>query len=393
MAAKEDYYSLLGVERTASVEEIKKAYRKQAMKYHPDRNPGDTAAEARFKELSEAYEVLSDPAKRGKYDQFGHEGLKSTFGPGGFDFSRDFTHASDLQDILGNLFGQGGGIFDEFFGGSSRRRSSSHAGQRGSDLRFDLEIDLEEAIFGSKREVKLPASENCDDCKGSGVARGSRRESCRQCGGQGQVVSGGGFFQIRQTCPICNGSGSIIRNPCKTCGGAGRVRARRNLTLTIPPGVDTGTRLRLSGKGESGIRNGPPGDLYVVLHLRAHPLFERQGDDLLCTVHAPFDVAALGGNIDVPTIDGYARLKLAAGTPSGKVFRLRNKGVPASDGYGRGDLHVRVVTESPSKLSGSQKKIIKQAGEAIGRNCYPQIVKQQQQAEEFFTRRDALKKN
>ena len=392
MAGKTDYYELLGVARDASEADIKKAFRKQAMKHHPDRNPGDANAEARFKEISEAYEVLSDAGKRRQYDQFGHEGLKSSFGPGGFDFSRDFTHASDLQDILGNLFGGGGGIFDEFLGGSGRRRASRNAAQRGADLRFDLEIDLEEAIFGSHRDVTLPVHEGCDTCGGSGVAQGSKRETCRQCGGQGVVISGGGFFQVRQTCPICNGEGTMIRNPCKTCGGAGRVRARRHIALKIPAGVDTGTRLRLSGKGESGVRGGPSGDLYVVLHVKPHPLFERQGEDLHCVVPVPFDIAALGGTIDVPTVDGFARLKLSAGTPNGKVFRLRNKGIPSHEGYGRGDLHVRVVVEAPGRLSSSQKRLLKQVGESIGPECYPDITRQRELTEAFFERRETLKK-
>lgn len=392
MSTKKDYYELLGVSRDASEADIKKAFRKQAMKHHPDRNPGDRHAEARFKEMSEAYEVLSDANKRRKYDQFGHEGLKSSFGPGGFDFSRDFTHASDLQDILGNLFGQGGGIFDEFLGGSGRRRTSRTTGQRGSDLRFDLEIDLEEAIFGSQRDVTLPINESCESCGGSGVAHGSRRESCRQCAGQGFVVSGGGFFQVRQPCPICNGEGSIVRNPCKSCSGSGRVRAKRHMTLNIPKGVDTGTRLRLGGKGEGGLRGGPPGDLYIVLHVKPHALFERQGDDLLCAVRVPFDIAALGGAIDVPTVDGYARLKLTPGTENGKVFRLRNKGIPAHDGYGRGDLHVRVIIDVPGRLSSSQKRLLKQVGDSIGTDCYPGILRQREQADAFYQRRDALNK-
>ena len=282
MANKQDYYELLGASRSASPEELKKAYRKLAMKYHPDRNAGDKAAEEKFKELSEAYEILSDPKKRQQYDQYGHDGLKSQFGPGGFDFGRDFTHGADLQDILGNLFGGGGGgggggMFDDFFGGGGRRQGSRPGGpQQGADLRFDIEIDFEEAAYGSEREITLPVSVQCDPCTGSGVTPGSKRETCRQCGGQGSVISGGGFFQVRQTCPVCGGQGTMVTNPCKKCGGTGRVKTRKRITLKIPHGVETGSRLRLTGKGEGGVRGGPAGDLYVVIRVKAHTLFRRR---------------------------------------------------------------------------------------------------------------------
>lgn len=386
MATKADYYDVLGVKREASADEIKKAYRKQAMKFHPDRNPGDEAAETRFKEVSEAYEVLSDPNKRSQYDRFGHEGLKSAFGPGGFDFSRDFTHASDLQDILGSLFGQGGGIFDEFFGGSRRRRGPA----RGNDLRFDLEIDLEEAAFGSEREVALPVNEECATCTGSGVKPGSKREACQHCGGRGMVVSGGGFFQVRQTCPVCGGAGTIVRNPCPDCRGSGRTRARRRLTLRIPRGVETGSRLRLAGKGENGRQGGTPGDLYVILHVRPHELFERQGEDLLCEVPVPFETAALGGQIQVPTIDGHAKLKLNPGTESGRVFRLRGKGLPSLDGYGRGDLHVRVVPEVPSHIGSKQKKLLKELMDLADDGNYPRLREFNKRVQAFFERKQAM---
>ena len=352
MAEKKDYYELLGVSKGASADEIKKSYRKLAMKYHPDRNQGDKEAEEKFKEVSEAYEVLSDDNKRSQYDRFGHDGMRSSFGPGGFDFNRDFTHMGDLSDILGSIFGGGGGgMFDSFFGGGGR--SSRGGAQRGADLRFDLEIDLEEAIFGSKREITIPVNEECQSCKGTG----GKRENCRQCGGRGQVLSGGGFFQVSQTCPVCQGQGSIVRDACKKCNGAGQMKTRKRMTLSIPVGVETGSRLRLSGKGEGGRKGGPSGDLYVVMHVREHPLFERHGDDLLCTVPIPFETAALGGDVEVPTVDGFAKLRISAGTPSGKLLRLRNKGVRCVDGRGCGDLHVRVVVEVPVKLSSKQKKI------------------------------------
>ncbi len=392
MASKKDYYDLLGVSRTATAEEIRKAYRKLAMKYHPDRNPGNKEAEAQFKEISEAYEILSDADKRKQYDQFGHDGLKSTFGPGGFDFSRDFTHTGDLQDILGNLFGGGGGgVFEDFFGGG-RRRARHDGPQAGADLRFDLEVDLEEAAFGSEREITLPISQECGTCKGSGVAPGHSRETCRQCGGAGSVVSGGGFFQVRQTCPVCGGTGSMVSHPCKNCQGNGRVKSRSRMTLRVPKGVDTGSRLRLSGKGEGGIRGGPPGDLYVVLHVKAHPVFQRREDDLLCEVPVPFHVLALGGEVQVPTVDGFAKLKLEAGTESGKVFRLKNKGMPSVEGYSRGDLHVQIVAEVPSKLSGHQKKALKTFSDETDDGNYPAVQRFVEQAHAFIERKSAMGK-
>lgn len=389
MATKEDYYKLLGVERSASAEEIKKAYRKLAMKYHPDRNPDDKEAEARFKAVSEAYEVLSDTQKRQQYDRFGHEGMKSSFGPGGFDFARDFTHTADLQDILGSIFGDGGG-FAEFFGGGGRRRTRTGP-RRGADLRFDLEVDLEEAAFGSEREIMLPVSEECEACSGSGVAAGSKRETCKHCGGQGAVLSGGGFFQVRQTCPVCGGAGTIVRNPCPKCGGSGRKKERKRLTLKIPRGVETGSRLRLAGKGEGGSRGGPAGDLYVVIHVAPHELFERRGDDLFCEVPISFETAALGGDIQVPTIDGYAKLKVSAGTPNGKQFRLRGKGIPNVEGYGRGDLHVKVVPQVPVKLNSKQKQALSDLQTHEAEANYPRIKTFHECAEQFYERKRAMK--
>jgi molecular chaperone DnaJ len=390
--AKTDYYELLGVGRSASADEIKKAYRKLAMKYHPDKNQGDTAAEAKFKEISEAYEVLSDPGKRQRYDQFGHDGMKSTFGPGGFDFSRDFTHAADLQDILGSLFGGGGGMFDDFFGGGGSRRRSRTGPQRGNDLRFNLEIDLEEAAFGSEREVSLPISEECSDCKGSGMAKGAKPETCRHCGGRGSVVSGGGFFQVRQTCPVCGGAGTMVTNPCGSCQGTGRTKVKRRLTLKIPKGVDSGSRLRLSGKGEGGVRGGPAGDLYVVMHVRQHELFERRENDLYCEIPIPLHLAALGGELQVPTIDGYAKLKLSPGTENGKVYRLRGRGLPDVDGYGRGAMHVRVVLETPVKLSPAQKKLLKGLGGLDSDKNYPGAAHIRELADAFYERKEAIGK-
>jgi molecular chaperone DnaJ len=392
-SAKKDYYELLGIARTATVDEIRKAYRKLAMKYHPDRNQGDAASEEMFKSVSEAYEVLSDEQKRAAYDRYGHEGMKSQFGPGGFDFGRDFTHMGDISDILGDLFGGGGGgggIFESLFGGGERRSRNPNAPQRGSDLRFDLEIDLEEAVFGSERELNLSVSEDCESCHGSGAATGGGRESCRQCGGRGVVIKGGGFFQVQQTCPVCRGEGTVVRNPCRACDGSGRVKAQKKLTLRIPRGVDTGTRLRLTGKGEAGTRGGPGGDLHVVLHVRDHEVFARHGDDLSCDVPVPPDRAALGGEVEVPTVEGFAKLKLAPGTPNGKTFRMRAKGVPSVDGRGTGDLLVRIVVEVPTHLSSRQRKALEEFAAAEEERSYPDAQRFRAQAEAFLAKRDAL---
>jgi len=393
VAAKHDYYELLGIAKSASADELKKAYRKLAMKYHPDRNKGDKAAEEKFKEISEAYEVLSDTKKRQSYDQYGHDGLKSQFGPGGFDFGRDFTHGADLQDILSNLFGGGGGMFDGFMGGGGgRRRQNPNAPQQGADLRFDIEIDFEEAAFGSEREITLPISVQCDDCTGSGMTPGSKKETCRQCGGQGSVISGGGFFQVRQTCPLCKGEGQFATSPCNKCSGTGRVKTRKRITLKIPRGVETGSRLRLSGKGEGGVRGGPSGDLYVVIRVKPHALFKRQEDDLYCTLPVPFDILALGGTVQVPTLDGFAKLKISAGTETGKIYRLRSKGMPNVEGYGRGDLHAQIITEIPVKLSSAQKKALAEYQNAIVEKNYPASKKFKEQAEKFFERKKKMKK-
>jgi len=397
MATKRDYYDVLGIGKTASADEIKKAYRKLAMQYHPDRNADNKEAAEKFKEVCEAYEVLSDTDKRHRYDQYGHAGMKSAFGPGGFDFGRDFSHMQDidLQDILGSFFG--GGFGDIFGGGGggggrSRRSRDPNAAQRGDDLRFDLEIDLEEAIFGSEREVDLNINDACPTCRGTGAASGSARETCRQCGGHGVVIVGGGFIQMRQTCPVCQGAGTIIRNPCKSCCGGGRVKTPRHIALRIPKGVETGSRLRLAGKGESGLRGGEAGDLYVVLHVRDHELFQRQDDDLACTVHVSPLLAALGGEIEVPTPDGHARIRLPAGTPNNKVFRLRDKGMPNLHG-GVGDLHVRVELEVPAHLSSKQKRLLEEFNALASAENFPDAARQRKAAETFLARRDALRKH
>jgi molecular chaperone DnaJ len=361
------------------------------MQYHPDRNQGDKSAETRFKEVSEAYEVLSDDNKRRQYDQFGHEGMRSTFGPGGFDFSRDFTHVSDLQDLFGSLFGDGGGTFEDVFGGGGRRAGRTGP-QQGADLRFDLEIEFEESVFGVQREITLPISEQCGVCNGSGSETGSKEETCKHCGGRGAVVASSGFFQVRQTCPVCGGKGKVIIKPCKECRGNGRVKTRKRMTLRIPPGVETGSRLRLAGRGEGGVRGGPAGDLYVILHVKPHSFFQREGNDLYCEVPVPFDVAALGGDVEVPTLAGMARLRIDAETETGRVFRLRGKGAPSVEGHGYGDLNVKVVIEVPARLSSKQKKALKDFSDQCTGDNYPQAKKLHEQAEAFMKARDDLKR-
>ena len=392
MASKRDYYDVLGVPKSSTADDIKKAYRKLAMQYHPDRNPDNKEAAEKFKEVCEAYEVLSDADKRQRYDQFGHDGMKSAFGPGGFDFGRDFTHGQDfdLQDILGGLFG---GDLGGMFGGGRRQQRTRDANgpQRGNDLRFDLEIDFEEAVFGSERQVDLSVNDACEACKGSGAADSSGRETCKQCKGQGFVVAGNSFFQMRQPCPVCNGEGAIVKNPCRKCHGTGRAKAPRHIALKIPKGVETGSRLRLSGKGESGLRGGPHGDIYVILHVREHDIFERHGDDLACCVHISPAQAALGGDVEVPTPEGYARIKIPAGTATGKIFRLRDKGMPSLHG-GCGDLHVRVDIEVPQNLNSRQRQALEDFAAACTPDNFPEARKLQKQTERFFERRDALRR-
>ncbi len=387
MATKRDYYEVLGVSRTASDEEIKKAYRKLALQHHPDRNAGNKAAEEKFKELSEAYEVLNDSQKRQQYDQYGHAGLRSSFGPGGFDFSRDFTHGADLHDIFGDLFGGAGGMFEEFFGRAGGRRGADGSrAARGADLRFDLEIDFEDSIFGAEHEITLPVSDTCSTCKGTGAEPGHHKETCRHCNGRGIVVTSSGFFHVQQDCPSCGGRGEIITHPCRTCRGTGLVKNSKQLMLKIPPGVETGSRLRLSGRGEGGVRGGPPGDLYVMLHVRPHSLFQREGADLFCEVPVPLDTALLGGEIQVPTVEGWATLKLAPGTENGKLFRLRGKGVPGLGGEPPGDLHARVTVEVPKNLSGAQKRKLKEFIDSCAEDQYPGRNQFKKHAGEFLER-------
>ena len=345
---KRDYYEVLGVSRNATSDEIKKAYRKLARKYHPDANPGDKDAEAKFKEISEAYVVLSDPEKRAGYDRFGHAGADGQ-GFGGFEGFGDFGGLGD--------------IFEMFFGGGGRTRRRTGP-ERGQDIRTDMEISLEEAAFGLEREVKVPRVETCGTCGGSGAAAGSTPKTCLACAGTGQVqfTQSTPFGRIVQsrTCDRCRGTGQVIEKPCPTCRGAGSVRKTRSIKVKVPPGVDNGSRLRLAGEGEAGTRGGPPGDLYVYIHVKQHKLFRREGDDLICEIPLSFVQAALGDEIDVPTLEGKEKLKIPEGTQPGTVFRIRGKGVPHLSGFGRGDQHVRIKVMIPGKLSEKQKELLRE---------------------------------
>jgi len=345
--SKRDYYEILGVERSASPDEIKKAYRKLAVKFHPDKNPGDKVAEEKFKELGEAYEALNDPQKRAAYDQYGHAAFDRRTGAGGF--ARGGFH--DPFDIFREVFGAGN-IFDDLFGGG---RADPSQPQRGDDLRYDMEIDFEEAAAGCEKEISVTKPERCSACQGSGAEAGSRTRTCPACGGRGQVISSRGIFSIAQTCPQCQGAGRVIDKPCRTCRGLGRQNVPSKIKLRIPAGVDTGSRLRSAGNGEAGLRGGPAGDLYVVLHVRPHDIFQREGDDLLCEVPLTFVQAALGAEVDVPTLNGKTSIRIPAGTQPGTLFRLKGRGVKNVQGYGHGDLHVRVNIEVPTQLTSAQK--------------------------------------
>ncbi len=361
--AKRDYYEILGVSRDADAEEIKKAYRKLAIKHHPDKNPGDKAAEENFKELSEAYEALSDPQKRRAYDQYGHAAFDpraraGRAGAGGFH---------DPFEIFREVFG-GSSIFDDFFGTA---RNDPSQPQRGNDLRYDLELSFEEAALGCEKEISVTKPERCDACDGSGVEAGSKVKTCPTCHGRGQVVSSRGIFSIAQTCPHCQGAGRVVEKPCKRCHGAGRRDQSSKIKLRIPAGVDTGSRLRSAGNGEAGLRGGPPGDLYVVLHTRAHDIFQRDGDDLLCEVPVSFVQAALGTEIEVPTLNGQATIKVPAGTQPGTMFRLRGKGIKNLQGYGHGDLHVRIDVEVPTQLTAAQRNKLQEFADLCQGNENP----------------------
>jgi molecular chaperone DnaJ len=346
---KRDYYEVLGVQRGASDQEIKSAYRKLALQYHPDRNPNNPDAEEKFKECSEAYAVLADSEKRGIYDRFGHAGVGGAGAGQGFDP----TVFQDFSDIFGEFFGFG----DLFGGGRGGRRSRA---QRGADLREDITLEFEEAVFGVEKQITYRKQENCEVCKGSGSAGGKEPASCRTCGGRGQVRYQQGFFSIARTCPNCQGTGSVISDPCAKCKGEGRVLQSKTIDAKVPAGVEDGTRIRFSGVGEAGVHGGPPGDLYVVLHVKEHPFFQRQGTDLYCVVPISVTQAALGAEIQVPTLDGEHTLKIPEGTQSGTMLKLRNKGVPVLNGHGKGDLFIEVRVQTPTKLTKRQRELLQE---------------------------------
>ncbi|HXT38825.1 MAG TPA: molecular chaperone DnaJ [Candidatus Angelobacter sp.] len=376
--SKRDYYEVLGVDRNASEEEIKKAYRKLAVKYHPDKNPGDKAAEEKFKELGEAYEALCDPQRRAAYNQYGHAAFDPRARAGGFRGGG----FHDPFEIFREVFGGGtGSIFDELFGGE---RHDPTGPQRGADLRYDMEISFEEAVLGCEKEVPVTKLDACESCRGTGAEPGSATKTCSACGGRGQVISSRGIFSIAQTCPRCEGAGRVIEKPCRTCRGAGRRERTSKIKIKIPPGVDNGARLRSAGNGEGGIRGGAAGSLYVVLHVRPHEIFQREGDDLICEVPINFVQAALGAEIEVPTMAGKAQIKIPAGTQAGAVFRLKGKGVKNVQGYGTGDLHVRVLVEVPTHLNAAQRAKLQEFSDLCDANVNPQTRSFFEKAKDLF---------
>ncbi|WP_339632884.1 molecular chaperone DnaJ [uncultured Sneathiella sp.] len=347
--AKIDYYEILEVERDVDATTLKSAYRKKAMQYHPDRNPGDAEAEASFKQVNEAYEILKDPQKRSAYDQYGHAAFENGGGPGG---ARGFGGmGGGFSDIFEDLFG-------DFMGGQQGGRTRA---PRGSDLRYNLEISLEDAYHGKKMELKIPTTTPCESCEGTGAEAGSEPATCDSCQGLGKIRAQQGFFTIERTCPTCQGQGRVIKNPCKTCRGEGRVGLEKTLSVNIPAGVDDGNRIRLSGEGEAGMRGGAPGDLYIFLTVQDHRIFQRDGQNIHCRVPIPLTTAALGGDIEVPTLDGArAKVSITAGTQSGRKFRLRGKGMPVMNSHSHGDMYIHTIVETPVNLSKRQKELLKE---------------------------------
>lgn len=358
MSTKRDYYEVLGVTRSASEDEIKKAYRRLAMKYHPDRNQGDESSKEKFQECQEAYNVLSDAKKRAAYDQFGHAGVQGGMGGGGAGAGG----FGGFEDIFGDIFG------DMFTGGGRGRPGGRTRGTRGHDLKFDLTLTLEQAISGLTKEIQVPTQVACKTCTGSGAKPGSSKKTCAQCQGSGHVRMQQGFFAVTQTCPVCGGEGQVISDPCGDCRGQGRVRQSKTLSVKIPAGVDNGDRIRLAGEGEAGAQGGSAGDLYVEIHVTPHPIFEREGQHLHCEIPINFVTAALGGEVDVPTLHGHVKLKIPAETQSGKVFRLRGQGVKAVRGSSVGDLLCRAVIETPVNLTDEQKKLLQQFESSLKQN-------------------------
>lgn len=370
---KRDYYEVLCLQRNATADDIKKAYRNLALKYHPDRVTADKKKEAeeKFKEVSEAYEVLIDEKKRANYDQYGQAGIEGAFGKGGFQW-QDFHHFEDVKDIfgefdLGDLF-RGFGVGADVFGGS---RGGRGGGRRGYDLEFQLGIGFDDAAFGAEKTITIPRYETCQECGGTGAKAGSKIERCSACGGRGQVNASNGLFNVIRACERCGGEGTVVKTPCPACGGKGRDKIKRNITVKIPAGVDSGSRLRMHGEGEAGERGGGHGDLYVVLEVNPHEIFERHGSDLFCEVPVSFVTATLGGEVEVPTLEGRIKMKVPAGTQSGKIFRLRGKGIVDVHGRGRGDQLVKAQVEVPTDLTADQKKALKEFGRLTGEDSGP----------------------
>ena len=370
-----DPYETLGVSRSAAVEEIKTSYRKLAMKYHPDRNPGDAAAEESFKEISQAYDILIDPDKRAAYDRYGYAAFQGPGGGPGAGFHDPF-------DLFREVFGSGGGgIFEHFFGGSGGGADQA----RGADLRYDLEIKLEEAARGVEKEIEIRKTGRCSACGGSGGGPGAHLHTCPTCRGRGQVIATRGFFQVAQPCPRCHGAGEMFDHPCKVCRGDGRAETTTRIKLKIPAGIEDSSRLRSSGNGEAGVRGAASGDLYVVVHIREHAVFARDGDDLFCEMPVSFVIAALGGEINVPTLEGKASIKVPAGTQNGTVFKLRGKGMPHLRGSGQGQLLVRAVVEVPTKLTAGQRRKLEEFAESCGDQNAPMTRSFLERAKEFFS--------
>ena len=370
-----DPYETLGVSRSAAVEEIKTSYRKLAMKYHPDRNPGDAAAEESFKEISQAYDILIDPEKRAAYDRYGYAAFQSPGGGPGAGFHDPF-------DLFREVFGSGGGgIFEHLFGGSGGGADQA----RGADLRYDLEIKLEEAARGVEKEIEIRKTGRCSACGGSGGGPGAHLHTCPTCRGRGQVIATRGFFQVAQPCPRCHGAGEMFDHPCKVCRGDGRAETTTRIKLKIPAGIEDSSRLRSSGNGEAGVRGAASGDLYVVVHIREHAVFARDGDDLFCEMPVSFVIAALGGEINVPTLEGKASIKVPAGTQNGTVFKLRDKGMPHLRGSGQGQLLVRAVVEVPTKLTAGQRRKLEEFAESCGDQNAPMTRSFLERAKEFFS--------
>jgi len=361
MANKADYYELLGVKRDANEDELKKAYRKAAMRFHPDRNPGDKKAEEKFKELSEAYQILSDQEKRTRYDRFGHAAFEQGGGPSGFQGGFDFS--GNFEDLFGDIFG-------DIFGGGGSRGGRRRA-RRGEDLSYSIEISFEEAAFGAEKTISVPRAVTCETCQGKGAKPGTTAKTCGMCRGSGQVRFQQGFFTVARTCNQCGGQGSVVTDPCEVCRGTGATRKTSTLQVKIPAGVDNGARLKLRGEGEAAPGGGAPGDLYILIHVREHPLFKRQDTTVICDIPISFPHAALGTEIEVPTLEGKIKLKIPAGTQSGNVFRLRGKGIQDLQSSGRGDQLVRVMVETPKKLSARQRELLEEFARLDGADVHP----------------------